>query len=96
MSTPLKAIYQHCYTCIVDERHGNGTKREQTTRCTSHQCDLYKFRPITSAEKSRRNDEKLIGMSKAELEIYEANRAEKAIIFRQNVTKPKASNIGGK
>jgi hypothetical protein len=94
-TTPLKAIHQHCYSCIVDDRHGNGTKHEQTTNCTSYQCDLYEHRPITSAEKSRRNAEKLKDMSKAELEVYEANRAEKAAVFRKNVTKPNAISAGG-
>jgi len=92
--TPLKAIHQHCYTCIVDKQHGNGAKREQTTRCTSYQCDLYEFRPLDAAEKSRRNAEKLNAMSKAELEIHEANRAEKAAALRHNITKPNVSIEG--
>jgi len=94
--TPLKAIHQHCYTCIVDERHGNGTKREQTTRCTSYQCNLYQFRPLDAAEKSRRNDEKLNAMSKVELETYEANRAEKAATFKRNINKPNVNIKGAK
>ncbi|HIE90541.1 MAG TPA: hypothetical protein EYQ56_02310 [Methylophilaceae bacterium] len=89
------AINNFCFSCIVDERNGNGSKHEQTTNCTSYQCHLYDFRPITSAEKSRRNDEKLKGMSKAELEIYEAKRAKKAAVFRQNVTKANVSSTGG-
>ena len=95
MSTPLKAIQKKCFECIVDEQHGNGTKREQTTNCTSYQCDLYEYRPITSAEKSRRNAEKLNTMSKVELAVYEANRAEKAALFKRNVTKLNTSIDGG-
>jgi hypothetical protein len=34
-------------------------------------------------------------MSKTELEVYEASRAEKAAIFRHNLTKPNVSDTGG-
>lgn len=88
------AINDFCFSCIVDERSGNGSKHEQTTNCTSYQCPLYQFRPITSAEKSRRNAEKLKGMSKEGLASYEANKAIKAAILKERFNQPKA-NLGG-
>jgi len=91
---PLKAIHQHCNTCIVDERHGNGTKREQTTRCASYKCDVYGFRPLDVTEKPRGNTENPNAMSKAELEVYEANRAEKGAAFRRDLTKPNKHRRG--
>jgi len=93
-TTPLKAIHQHCYTCIVDDRHGNGTKREQTTNCTSHQCKLFQFRPVNTAEKALRNAEKLRTMSTAELIVYEANRAAKAKKLKHRLAKT-VDSIGG-
>ena len=93
-TTPLKAIHQHCADCIYDSQTGNGTKHEQTEACTSYQCALYEFRPITSAEKSRRNDEKLKGMSKEGLASYEASKAIKAAILKERFNQPKA-NLGG-
>lgn len=94
-TTPLKAIHKHCFDCIYDPQAGNGTKHEQTEACTSYQCALYDLRPITSAEKSRRNDEKVKAMSKAQLAIYEENKAVKAAVFKHNVTNPDVSIEGG-
>lgn len=94
-TTPLRAIHRHCFNCIVDPQAGNGTKHEQTEGCTSYKCALYDLRPITSAEKSRRNDEKLKAMSTAQLEVYEANKASKAAVFKHNVTQPNPSIEGG-
>jgi hypothetical protein len=85
--SPLKAIHQLCFSCVVDEQPGNGTKCEQTEACTSYKCALYEFRPVTLAEKSRRNDEKLKGMTKAELATYEENKEVKAAIFRGRINK---------
>lgn len=93
-TTPLKAIHQHCFNCIVDPQEGNGTKHEQTEACTSYQCALYELRPVTSAEKSRRNDEKLKAMSKEGLATYEANKAIKAAILKERINQPKAT-LGG-
>lgn len=95
MTTPRKAIQEKCFECITDPQVGNGTKREQTTNCTSYQCPLYNFRPITLLEKSRRKDEKLNAMSKAELDVYEGKRLKKAAVFRKNISKPNVSTKEG-
>lgn len=84
-TSPLKAIHQCCFDCIYEPQAGNGTKHEQTEACTSYNCALYDLRPITSAEKSRRNDERLKAMPKAELAIYEENKAVKAAVFKGRI-----------
>lgn len=88
-TTPLKAIHKHCFACIYDPQAGNGTKHEQTEACTSYQCALYELRPVTSAEKSRRNDEKIKAMSKEGLATYEENKAVKAAVFKERMNQPK-------
>lgn len=93
-TSPLRAIHAHCFDCIYDNQAGNGTKHDQTESCTSYDCALYELRPITNAEKSRRYDEKLKSMSLAELEAYEANRAEKAAKFKLNISKPNTGMSG--
>jgi len=95
-TTPLKAIHQHCFNCIYDPKAGNGKKHEQTEACTSYKCALYDLRPITSAEKSRRNDEKIKEMSSAQLDAYKKSKAVKAAAFKRNITKPVESIKGGK
>lgn len=93
-ATPLRAIHNHCFSCVVDSQAGNGTKHEQTEACTSYKCNLYEFRPITLAEKSRRNDEKLKGMSTVELATYEENKTVKAAIFKGRINEAKDSLEG--
>lgn len=46
-----KAINNFCKACIYDPHHGNGTWRQQVEACTSVNCPLYPFRPLSSGGK---------------------------------------------
>jgi len=94
-TSPLKSIHRHCFACVVDPQYGNGSKHSQTEACTSYQCDLYKYRPVTTAEKSRRSAEKLNSMSEAEQKLFEANRAKKAKAFRERMNKDATKEKAG-
>ena len=42
-----EAIHQFCKSCIYDPEPGNGAWRQQTEACTSTNCALYAFRPMS-------------------------------------------------
>lgn len=47
------AIHSFCHECIYDPGHDGGW-RKQVEECTSKNCPLYDFRPMTiAAEKAR-------------------------------------------
>lgn len=47
MRSRKAGINGFCRDCIVDVNPGNGTALSQITNCTSYNCKLYPFRPIT-------------------------------------------------
>ena len=50
------AIEAMCKACIYDPWGGGGTWRQQTEACTSGNCPLYPYRPLS--EKRATEDEK--------------------------------------
>lgn len=47
--SPRQAIAAKCKDCIYDPLSGLGTWLQQVTGCTSSDCALYPFRPLSSA-----------------------------------------------
>lgn len=45
-----KAIRDMCKQCIYDPVAGKGTWRQQVEACTSKDCPLYHFRPVSSGK----------------------------------------------
>jgi hypothetical protein len=48
------AVNAKCRSCIYDPGSGNGTWREQVEACSSSNCPLHPFRPISSAKTGKR------------------------------------------
>lgn len=49
-----KAIAEKCKDCIYDPLSGLGTWLQQVTGCTSPNCALYPFRPVSSKSEEAR------------------------------------------
>lgn len=49
------AVNAKCRSCIYDPGSGNGTWREQVEACTSSNCPLHAFRPISGAKTGKRS-----------------------------------------
>jgi hypothetical protein len=49
------AVNAKCRSCIYDPGSGNGTWREQVEACTSSNCPLHPFRPISGAKTGKRD-----------------------------------------
>lgn len=49
------AVNAKCRSCIYDPGSGNGTWREQVEACTSSNCPLHPFRPISGAKRRKRD-----------------------------------------
>ena len=58
------AVNAKCRSCIYDPGSGNGTWREQVEACTSGNCPLHPFRPISGA-KMRKPDSGAISVGSA-------------------------------
>lgn len=50
--TRQQAINAFCRACIVDDRPGNGTWRQQTQACGSESCALWVYRPISRSNEA--------------------------------------------
>ena len=68
--TRQQAIDAKCRDCIYDSESGLGTWKAQTEGCTSQDCPLYPYRPITSTTKKRLQEERLAVMTTEELRSY--------------------------
>jgi hypothetical protein len=48
------AVNAKCKSCIYDPGSGNGTWRKQVEACSSSNCPLHPFRPISGAKTGKR------------------------------------------
>ncbi len=82
LHTRKQAIEHKCKECIYDPFPGNGTWREQVEACTSRNCPLYQFRPLTQATQDT-----------LKLQRYEAMTPEQQVAYRkrQDVTRERFS-----
>ena len=69
IATRAQAINEKCRECIYDSMAG-GSWLAQVEGCTMTTCALYSFRPVTSATRKLRQEEKMSKMSPYELEKY--------------------------
>ena len=75
-----KAIEAMCFQCIYDPLDV-GSKHQQTDNCTSPDCALYEYRPLTGATRVRLKQERYDALSDAEKQKYD----EKANIARERL-----------
>lgn len=64
-----KAIRAKCKDCIHDEL-AKGRELEQITACSSTDCALWEWRPLSTPEKLRLKKERVASMSPKEKEAY--------------------------
>ena len=89
MKSPLKAIEEKCRDCNYDPLD-NGTWRQQIESCTSEDCSLWHFRPITIAKKQENRQKVINAMSPEErLKIEEKSRT-----FRERMKLAEKSKTG--
>lgn len=82
--TRQQAINLMCKQCIYDPGYGGGTWRQQTESCTSTNCPLYEYRPLSASGNDAVKEERKANMSAEELARYE-ERARQAAERLKNV-----------
>jgi len=65
-----KAINAKCRDCNYDQLD-TGNWRQQIESCTSEDCALWPYRPVTGATKAARKAEKIAAMTPEEKAVYE-------------------------
>ena len=73
ISTRKQAIDEYWRDCIYDSLAG-GSWLAQVEACVMTKCALYSFRPVTSATRKIRQDEKIANMSETELIAFNKKR----------------------
>ena len=94
MASPMKAIAAKCKDCIYDPLDA-GRWTQQVEGCTSTDCALHEHRPVTSATKELRKQEKIANMTPEELVKYEAKREKARAGFKRNDTYRKVYGSSG-
>ena len=69
MFTRQQAIDAHCKDCNFDDQD-IGTWRSQIESCTSPDCPLYEYRPLTNTTLKLRQEAKIKAMTPDELAKY--------------------------
>ena len=83
--TPMKAIRAFCSSCIYDAgSHGNGSELQQIENCTSNDCPLYEYRPLTGETREKLKQKRLLAMTPSERMAYD-KRAEKSRLNMQKM-----------
>ena len=60
------AINGMCKSCIFDPQGGGGNWRQQVTACTSAECPLYPYRPLSKPEGPRNRSKARPGAEKGQ------------------------------
>lgn len=79
--SPRQAIAAKCRDCIYDPLSGLGTWRQQVTGCTSPDCALYPFRPLSE-------DSEELRTRKAEWRERNPNRKPPDHLHQRHSTEP--------
>lgn len=85
--TMRKAVEAKCFECIYDPLD-TGTKHQQVEDCTSPNCPLYDYRPISGPTKQRLKQERYDAMSDKEKQAYDL----KADEARERLAKAKGTH----
>lgn len=65
-----RAIENMCFQCIYDPL-SNGSKHKQVEDCTSPDCALFDYRPVSGALKEQRKQERIAEMTDDERLAYQ-------------------------